>query len=185
LTAGVISCMRDEMAQKFKPATVNNALSAFRQVLKTAVQSGILPLENYFELASVPGLPGTPAVPSPKSEAENTEIRGIIQSCWDTNTEIGYRDALVCAAVLFDGLTAPMIVKMKVGDIELPSGRLLTVARDFYLHETTRDALGKWLKIRGSSRGFIVQRFRGGDVSEFMSIQTVYDILRRRGAARK
>ena len=42
--------LRPQMLRRFKPVTVNNALSAFRGVLKVAAQSGVLPMEKYFEL---------------------------------------------------------------------------------------------------------------------------------------
>lgn len=178
LTARAVADMRDEMARQFKPTTVNNALSAFRGALKAAAQAGYISLDTYFELISVPGLslPMPPATPA--TAAQHSEVRPIVQACWATRTAIGDRDAFVCAALLLDGLTAPEIVNLRPGDINLSTGRLST-RENFYIQDLTKEALDRWMRTRDKSAAFIVQRFRGTGATEIMSIQTVYDILRR------
>ena len=180
LTYGDVQYLRDHMAERFRPVSVNNALSAFRRLVRVAAEAGEVPMEKYFELTSVEGLPLPSARPDlPKS---HPDVRSIVEACWNLGTAMGQRDAFVCAAFLADGLSAAEVLRLQPDHIELPSGKLLTARHDRYLTEITLDALRLWLQARGGHAGFIVEPLRERQSAKSASGQLVYDIVKR-GAA--
>src|SRR6266853_6378566 len=181
LYAGEVRNLRDRMLlDRFKPVTVNNALSAFRGLAKAAAQAGDLSMDKFFELTSVPGL----SMPSGRAKIRKNhpDAERIVRACWGTNTALGDRDAFVCAAFVGDGLSAGEILRLKPGDIELPSGTLRTGHERTRLLEITTTALERWMKTRGDSGGPIITPSRGSRSNRSSPAQLVYDIVKR-GAA--
>jgi integrase len=167
--------LRDGMAVSFSPATVNNALSALRGVLKAAGRAGVLSVGKYLELTSFPGV----SVRQPNKSTPDPNVQRMVEACWTMNTPVGYRDAFVCAAYFGDRLSAAEILNLRDGDIDTGTGELRGLRRILYLGDFTKKALMHWNRTRNDRTGPIVKPLRGSGKSKSVPEQLVYDILRR------
>jgi len=103
----------------YKPATINNALSALRGTLRAAWQMGQMPAEDYHRAVSIDNVKGT-TLPAGRDLTEG-EIRALIASCSEDPGPAGFRDAALIALLCL-GLRRAEAVALNVGDFDSETG---------------------------------------------------------------
>jgi integrase/recombinase XerD len=179
------AALRSALAQKYAPASVNQALAAFKGVLKAAWRLGLLDDRDYNRAVDVPGVRNQ--VPPRGRAASIGEVRALLDVCRD-ETPLGVRDAALLALAYGTGLRRAEIVALDFGDFNRETGELLVKrgkgakSRTAYVAGGAFDALEAWLFIRGQSDGPLLHPYiRGGKMTtRRLSVQTVRDLLDKR-----
>ncbi len=178
--------IRTALMERYKPASVNMALSALRQVLKEAWQLGQMNAEEYHRAANIKAIRGE-SLPRGRALAGG-ELAALINVCYQDDSPIGFRDAALIAVLYAGGLRRSEIIKLEVANYDAETGALTIIGgkggkdRVCYLG-TGSDALADWLNLRGSSAGPLFYPIRrGGHIERHrLTEQSILFILKKRG----
>jgi site-specific recombinase XerD len=180
------AAIRTALQDRYKPASVNMALSALRQVLKEAWQLGQLSAEDYHRTANLKvvrseGLPRGRAL-------KGGEMLALMTVCSQDVTPLGSRDAALIAVLYAGGLRRSEVAKLDLAHYDEETGALTIQGgkggkdRIAYLG-TGSEALADWLTLRGRAAGPLFYPIRwGGHIKPLrLTEQSVFDILKKRG----
>lgn len=179
------AALRAALAEKYAPASVNQALAAFKGVLKAAWRLELIDDRNYNRAVDVPGVKNQ--VPPRGRAASIGEVRALLEVCRD-GTPLGVRDAALLSLAYGTGLRRAEIVALNLSDFNLENGELLVrcgkgaKSRTAYLAGGALTALEAWLEVRGGEEGPLLRPYnRGGKIAtRRLSAQTVRDLLDKR-----
>lgn len=178
--------IRTALMERYKPASVNMALSALRQVLKEAWQLGQMSAEDYHRAANIKAIRGE-SLPRGRALAGG-ELGALINVCYQDDSPLGFRDAGLIAVLYAGGLRRSEIIKLDLASYDAETGALTVLSgkggkdRVCYLG-TGSDALADWLKLRGNATGPLFYPIRrGGHIERHrMTEQSILFILKKRG----
>lgn len=171
-----------------RPATVNKTLAAIRGVLRAAWRMGQIDAEHYQRAADVPSVAGS-RLPVGRAVTQG-ELAAIMRACTDDDTPAGARDAAIIALAYGAGLRRAELSALTMDciaqDEDQYTIRLTGKRRKermLYLDNGAADALGAWLRVRGTEPGplFWPGR-RGGHLTagQGMTPQAIRDVVVRR-----
>jgi site-specific recombinase XerD len=180
------AAIRAVLQERYKPATANTALSALRQVLKTAWRLGQMSAEEYQRAADQPVIKGQSLLRG--RALAGGELSALINACYQDDSPIGFRDAALVAVLYAGGLRRAELAKLDLESFNEETGALTILGgkggkdRICYMG-TGSDALEDWLKIRGKAPGPLFYPIRrGGHIEKHrMTEQSVLYILQKRG----
>jgi integrase len=181
-----VEAIKGKLAESYRPATVNKALTAMRGVLRAAWLLGQVTLEDYNQARAVKGMR---IKDQPASRVLTTgEIAALVSVCKNDPTPAGVRDMAIIDITFTVGLQRSELVRLDMADYD-PGTRKLTVRgnegkdRSFYLIDGAARALSAWLALRGKQSGALFRPIkRGGRIlSRHLSSQAIYDLLMKRG----
>jgi site-specific recombinase XerD len=178
--------VRSGLAERYKPATVNKALSGLRGVLREAWRLGLITSEVYRRAADLEAVKGESLPPGRALSAG--ELKALLGACSADETAAGARDAALLALLYGAGLRRSEAVALDVSDYDLNTGMLAVRHgkgnRDRVVYATNgaADALTDWLAVRGCDDGpLFLPVNKGGVVGDHrLTGQAVLYILRRR-----
>jgi integrase/recombinase XerD len=178
--------VRSGLAERYKPATVNKALSGLRGVLRGAWRLGLTTSEDYRRAADLEAVKGESLPPGRALTAG--ELKALLGACSADETAAGARDAAMLALLYGGGLRRSEAVALDVSDYTVTSGMLVVRHgkgnRDRVVYATNgaADALADWLAVRGEVGGpLFLPVNKGGMIGGHrMTGQAVLYILRRR-----
>ena len=149
--------VRNALAERYKPATVNKMLAALRGVLKQAWRLGHLDAETYRRAVDVPNLRARTLTRGRALSRE--EVRALFEACDRDGSHAGRRDSALLAVLYGGGLRRAEAVGLELEDLNLRE-RVLAVRqgkgrkdRTVYLTHRTCRLLKAWIKLRGSEPG--------------------------------
>lgn len=180
------AAIRTALQDRYKPASVNMALSALRQVLKEAWQLGQMSAEDYHRAANVKVVRNATL---PRGRAlKGGELMALMNACGQDTSMLGTRDAALIAVLYAAGLRRSEVAKLDLADYEEETGALTIQGgkggkdRITYLG-TGEETLGEWLTLRGRAAGPLFYPIRkGGHIDKRrLTEQSVFDILKKRG----
>ncbi len=180
--------VRSGLAERYKPATVNKALSALRGVLREAWRLGLTTSEDYRRAADLETVKGESLPPGRALTAG--ELKALLGACSADETAAGARDAALIALLYGGGLRRSEAVALNVSDYDVTSGMLVVRHgkgnRDRVVYATNgaADALADWLAVGGGADGPLFLPVNKGGVvgGHRLTGQAVLYILRRRAA---
>lgn len=195
------AALRAALAERYAPASVNQALAAFKGTLKAAWRLGLLEDRDYARAVDVGGVKNGVA---PRGRAASLgEVRALLDVCRD-GTPLGVRDAALLALAYGTGLRRAEIVALDVGDYRTETGELLVrrgkgaKSRTVYVAGGAQRALDAWLLLREATPGgdekageigaqkagenplFLPYNKGGRLVHRRLHAQTVRDLLEKR-----
>jgi site-specific recombinase XerD len=178
--------VRSGLAERYKPATVNKALSALRGVLREAWRLGLVSSENYRRAVDLEAVKGESLPPGRALSAG--ELKALLGACSADVSAAGARDAALLALLYGGGLRRSEAVALDVSDYDVASGMLVVRHgkgnRDRVVYATNgaADALADWLAVRGEEAGPLFLPVNKGGVvgGHRLTGQAVLYILRRR-----
>lgn len=184
--------IKQELQERYAPATVNRHLSALRGVLKAAWKLGLMEESEYRLAADVESL-SFERLPDGR-RVSLQELYEIGQVCEDDDSPAGARDWAMIAVMARGGLRRSEVVNLDLSDVvtetegeEKAVG--LTVRggkgrkdREVYLANGAKGALLQWLEVRGREPGplFWPVTKSGEPEPRRMTAQAVYNRLQRR-----
>lgn len=179
------AALRSALAETHAPASVNQALAAWKGVLKAAWRLGMLDDRDYNRAIDVVGVKNHVL---PRGRAASIgEVRALLDVCRD-GTPLGARDAALLALAYGTGLRRAEIVALDLGDYNRETGELLVrrgkgaKSRTAYVAGGAALALDAWLEVRGEGDGPLLHPYcKGGHMTtRRLCAQTVRDLLDRR-----
>lgn len=182
------AAVRASLADRFAPMTVNRMLAALRGVLKEAWRLGLMDAETYHRATDLPSVRGERL---PKGRRlTGGELRALCDVCAQDDTPAGARDVAMLALGYGAGLRRAEIVALDMSDYDAESGALTIRSgkgrkdRLVYATNGSRDALGAWLRVRGSQPGplFVGINKGGRLLPSRLSDQGVLRMVMKRGA---
>lgn len=179
------AALRSALSEKYAPASVNQALAAFKGVLKAAWRLELLDDRDYNRAVDVAGVKNQ--VPPRGRAASIGEVRALLEVCRD-GTPLGVRDAALLALAYGTGLRRAEIVALDFGDFNAETGELLVrcgkgaKSRTAYVAGGALAALEAWLEVRGECDGPLLYPYNKGGcmAARRLSAQTVRDLLGKR-----
>jgi len=164
------------------PATANKYLSALRGVLRESWRLGEIGRDDYERAVDLPRIGGSTL---PRGRAvEPGELRAIFRALPPTPS--GARDRALLALVYSGGLRRAEAVALDLGDYDPGTGAIRVLGkgrkeRVIYARNGTREALDRWIEIRGDDPGpLFTPVHRAGRVEiRRMSTQAIYAALER------
>jgi site-specific recombinase XerD len=178
--------VRSGLAERYKPATVNKALSGLRGVLREAWRLGLVTSEDYRRAADLEAVKGESLPPG--RALTSGELKSLLGVCSADETAAGPRDAALLALLYGAGLRRSEAVALDASDYDVASGMLVVRHgkgnRDRVVYATNgaADALADWLAVRGDDAGPLFLPVNKGGVvgGHRLTGQAVLYILRRR-----
>jgi integrase len=178
--------VRSLLAERYKPATVNKALSGLRGVLREAWRLGLVTSEDYRRAADLEAVKGESLPPGRALTAG--ELKALLRACSADETAAGARDAAMLALLYGGGLRRSEAVALDVSDYDVGTGMLVVRHgkgnrdRVVYAANGAADALADWLDVRGDVAGPLFLPVNKGGVigGHRLTGQAVLYILRRR-----
>jgi integrase len=178
--------VRSGLAERYKPATVNKALSGLRGVLREAWRLGLVTSEDYRRAADLEAVKGESLPPG--RALTSGELKALLGACSADETAAGVRDAALLALLYGGGLRRSEAVALDVCDYDLTTGMLVVRHgkgnrdRVVYAANGAADALADWLAVRGCDDGPLFLPVNKGGVvgGHRLTGQAVLYILRRR-----
>jgi len=179
------AALRSALAETCAPASVNQALAAWKGVLKAAWRLGLLDDRDYNRAVDVAGVKNQ--VPPRGRAASIGEVRALLDVCRD-GTPLGARDAALLALAYGTGLRRAEIVALDLVDYNRETGELLVrrgkgaKSRTAYVAGGAALALDAWLEVRGEGDGPLLHPYnKGGHMTtRRLCAQTVRDLLDKR-----
>ncbi|MBN9386719.1 MAG: tyrosine-type recombinase/integrase [Chloroflexi bacterium] len=180
------AAIRTTLQERYKPASVNMALSALRQVLKEAWQLGQMSAEDYRRAANLKVVRNKTL---PRGRAlKGGELAALMEVCGKDTSPLGARDAALIAVLYAGGLRRSEVARLDLAHYDRETGALTIQGgkggkdRIAYLG-TGNEALDEWLKVRGRGAGPLFYPIRrGGHIDHHrLTEQSVFDILKKRG----
>lgn len=180
------AAIRAALQERYKPASVNMALSALRQVLKEAWQLGQMSAEDYHRAANLKVVRSSSL---PRGRAlKGGELIALMKACSQDSSPLGARDAALIAVLYAAGLRRSEVAKLNLSHYEEETGALTIQGgkggkdRIAYLG-TGSEIVADWLTLRGRAAGPLFYPIRkGGHIDpRRLTEQSVFDILKKRG----
>jgi site-specific recombinase XerD len=178
------AAIRSQISQLYAPATANKILSALRQTLKQAWLLGQMSAEDYRRAAELAPIEGK-TLPAGR-ELSVDEIRRLLDTCKLDN--LGVRDRAIIALMYTTGMRREEVTSLTVDDYDPETGMLVirgkrSKERTGYMVNAAKDALDKWLSVRGTTPGALFVRVnKGGNLgTEKLNTATIYQMLEKRG----
>jgi integrase/recombinase XerD len=178
--------VRSGLAERYKPATVNKALSALRGVLREAWRLGLTTSEDYRRAADLEAVKGESLPPG--RALTSGELKSLLAACSADDAAAGARDAALIALLYGAGLRRSEAVALDVSDYTVITGMLVVRHgkgnrdRTGFATNGTAAALQDWLEVRGDEAGPLFLPVNKGGVigGHRLTGQAVLYILRRR-----
>src|SRR5262249_21803595 len=150
--------VREALAARLAPATVNRALAALRRTLKWAWRLGLMTSEAYARAADVPTVTGGTVARG--RALDPGELRALFTAiAAHPHQTIRARDAALLATLYGGGLRRAEVVALDVEDYDGATGALVVRHGKgrrhglVYLTHGGRAALAAWLAVRGLDGG--------------------------------
>jgi site-specific recombinase XerD len=179
------AAVRAALAEQYKPATVNRALSALRGVLKAAWRLGLIDSENYQRTIDLENVIGE-TLPAGR-ELSGGEIAALMIACENDLSPAGVRDAAIIALMYACGLRREEVVALDRENYDLETCRLVVLGkrskqRSAYLPEGADHAMADWLTLRSDRPGALFNPInKGSNIQETrMTTQAIYKMLQKR-----
>ncbi len=182
------AALRTRLTSTLAPATANKHLAALRGVLKQCWRHGQMSAEAYQRTIDLP--PARGASPRKTVKLGAAELRRLAQACRGDAGPAGARDEALLALLYGANLRRSEAVALELADYDLTSGQL-TVGdpedrrrRRFSANGDARQALERWIMIRGPERGPLFNPVnKGGRVERRrLSEQAIYIACQKRAA---
>lgn len=184
------NAIRAALVAQHGPATVNQALCAFRGVMREAFRLGLVSGEDWARVRDVRGVKATRLPAGRMVPAE--EIAALFEAC-DRSEPMGIRDAALLAVLRVGGVRRAELCAMDLEQIDLVAGEVKVIGkgnkeREIELGDAVVD-LAAWIEVRGPEPGALFQSFdppQGGGVPHDgprrLTEASVRKILRRLAA---
>lgn len=188
LRAEHTKAIRAQLAEKYSPATVNQALAALRGVLSQAEDLNQIGADDMRKATKIKAVKGE-TLPAGR-ELTMGEILALAQACRADKSPLGARDAAVIGVLYTCGLRRAELVALELADFDPATGKLTIQsgkgrkARELYASNGGLAALTAWIEIRGQESGPLFLEIRkGGHIQHGASLtaQAVYNLLKERG----
>lgn len=184
LQPGQAGVLRERLQGKgYAPATVNRALAAMRGVVRQTWAAGDIDADRRERILH--NLAGVAGTRQPRGRHLSDEVRAAIyHACRKDDSALGRRDTALLA--LWEaGLRRAEVVAVQVADLTPEGLRVIGKGnreRIVPLPNGYADAIGDWLRWRGSEPGPILCRCDGDLIRPSMGIttQAVYAVLLKR-----
>ena len=168
-----------------KPATINQALSAIRGVLRVCARMGVISrdtLEGCLEVGNIK----TKSDVLAGREVACSEVEKILTVC-NTPTPGDVRDSAIVALMWGAGLRRGEVAGLRVGSVDTLTGRVVVEGkgaktREVYIAGGALGAMVAWCAIRGNTPGALFGAIQKNGVMLFDHItpQAVYKIVKTR-----
>lgn len=181
--------LRSALLERYAPSTVDQMLSAVRQVLKECWRLGYIDADTYQRTVDV-GHVRYSRLPAGRALADG-EIAALFLSCAEDTTLAGVRDAALLATLYGAGLRRGELIDMDLADLDLAAGTVRVrhgkgdKERLNPLPPGAMTALEAWLQMRGTEPGplfYCIHRC-GYILPRRLAHVSVGDILKRRAEA--
>lgn len=177
--------LRSVLSEKYAPTTTNKMLSAFRGIMRTYRDRGVISEVQYQQAARLDAVRDFRDRPS--RTLTRAELKRLFQVCASDGTAAGRRDAALLAIFVATGVRRAEAVEINVQDYD-PKGSKLRINSEF--PERVRDvdlgprccaALEHYLEVRGNEPGpLLLPVDRGGTIRfRRLTDQAVYLIMQR------
>jgi len=187
ITAEDTDRIRQDLAARYRVATVNRALTALRQVLQFAWRDGSLAYEDYLRLSKIKQVRGEELPPGRALRPH--ELEALYGACAADPKPQGRRDALAIALLHAAGLRAGEAAGLRVEDlVDRRQGQVLVRGKgrreDVVSLEAATSLLEDWLAVRGDRAGpLLLQVWASGKLgSAGLGAGAVFQIVRKRAA---
>lgn len=182
------AALRTRLAAQLAPATANKHLAALRGVLKQCWQAGRMSTEDYQRAISLPPVRG--ASPRKPNRLGALELRKLTQACNGDSSPAGARDEALLTLLYGASLRRSEAVALDLADYDLETGVLEVramsgrPARRFSANPEARQALERWILIRGPEPGPLFNPVnKGGRIERRrLSEQAIYIACQKRAA---
>lgn len=173
-------------AQGKGPASINQALSAIRKLVREAADNGAVDPAIAQGIANVKGV-RSETLPAGRNISPG-ELAALVQACIADDSPAGARDAALIAVLYTCGLRRAEVVALDATDYDPETGELRILhakgrkQRTVYITNGAKAALEDWLQARGDKPGpLFVQIRKGGHIKpRRLTTQAVYTILQKR-----
>lgn len=180
-----VAAVREALAGRFKPATVNRSLSGIRGTLQEAWRLGLITGDDYQRAVDVQNVKATVLLRGRALSAG--ELRTLFDTCSDGSV-IGARDAALLAILYGGGLRRAEAVGLDLIDYDGATGALTVrhgkgrKQRIAYLPSGGVASVEGWVLVRGAEAGPLLCPVLKGSriVLRRMSAQAVLNIIRAR-----
>lgn len=182
------AALRTRLTSHFAPATANKHLAALRGVLKQCWRSELMSAEAYQQATDLPSVRGE----SPRRPARLgvDELRRLSEVCLADLGPAGARDSALFALLYGAHLRRSEAVALDLADYDTTSGALTVRSpssgkvRRFAANSNAREALERWIEIRGDLAGALFNPInKGGRIeNRRLSEQAIYIACRKRAA---
>lgn len=164
------AAIRTALKQRLAPTTTNKMLVALRRVLTEAFRLDLMDAKDYFKAVDVAKVKGTGKL---RGRALSTpEIEALVNSCYESRSVIGLRDAAIIAILRCGGIRRQEMVRLKCQDLCLKTGELTILKgkgnkhRLVYLTSEAVAMIEDWLEVRGKLPGALICPVnRGGNIT--------------------
>ena len=168
-----------------KPATINQALSAIRGVLRVCARMGYISRDTLEGCLAVDNINASNDVLAGR-EVVCSEVEKIFRVCND-NTPGGIRDIAIVALMWGAGLRRHEVAGLVRFDVDEQAGRVVvrgkgSKTREVYIAGGALGAMVAWCAIRGTNPGplFVAIQKNGVMLHEHITPQAVYKIVKTR-----
>jgi integrase/recombinase XerD len=150
------SAIRTRLMEEYKPATVNKMLCALRGTLKHAKRLGQISGEDYTNAVDLQPVTGE-TLPTGRYITRD-EIQKMLDTC--DSSPAGIRDIAIILVFYMVGLRRFEAASLNLRDYDPTTGKLSIVGkrskeRVSYIANEAKDALDRWLLVRGNKPGAI------------------------------
>lgn len=180
-----VMAVRAQLAENYKPGTVNKMLSALRGVLKAAKNLGQMSPDAYSNAIDIKGIKNT-TLPAGR-ELSPGEINTLMTCCVSDDSPAGARDAALLGILYGAGLRRAEIVELNLEDYDPETGKLVVRGkgrkeRIAWLTGGAFGAVEAWLEVRGNESGPLFWHINKADklVNRRLTTQAIFHILRQR-----
>lgn len=158
VTSSIVGRIRQELARRLAPATVNRCLTALRCVLREEWRDSHLSEEDYRRLVSFRGvrmdqLPG--------HAPRQGDVDGLLAVCQADSTPAGARDGAAIALLYCAGLRRAEAAAVQIEDL-LPEGELQVMGKGAHPAIASLGSgapwVERWLDVRGHAPGPLLRK---------------------------
>ncbi len=179
-----VQAFRSKLIESYKPATVNQTLSALRGILKECWRLGLLDAEAYRRAVDVEDV-RYKILPQGRVVGFGGQ-RQLFEACRNDGRAPAARDAAMIAVLFGTGVRRAEVVGFDLGDLD-EDGSLKVRGKGrkerlVYLTNGSLNAVDDWLDLRGREPGALfVQIKKGGKLTpNRLTPQAVWYIIKRR-----
>jgi len=121
-----VQALRQKLAEKYMPRTINRMLAALKGVLRAAVRLDLLSARDY-ENIEFKGMKVYPTVAG--RVLDTNEARRLVGFARNRGDIAGARDAALLALLYAAGLRRAEVARLRLGDYEVVSGRVTVLGK--------------------------------------------------------
>lgn len=152
--------IRGALVAQYSPATVNQALSALRGVMREAFRLGFVTGEDWARVKDTRGVKGE-RLPRGHAVAP-AELAALFAAC-NRSEPIGIRDAALLAVLRVTGMRRAEVCSIDIDRVDRAAGEIRIIGkgnkeRMVYLGESAAD-LDAWIGVRGDGPGALFTSF--------------------------